>query len=108
MVHALLQMLARGSVETPRDRCAQLSDRELQVFRLIGSGLGTSRVANELQLSVKTIETHRQHIKQKLGLTKGTELARHAAEWMLAAQRSRVKHGSLLFLTTLTSVGSSL
>jgi len=108
VVHALLQMLARGSVETPRDRCAQLSDRELQVFRLIGSGLGTSRVANELQLSVKTIETHRQHIKQKLGLTKGTELARHAAEWMLAAQRSRVKHGSLLFLTTLTSVGSSL
>jgi DNA-binding NarL/FixJ family response regulator len=108
VARALLQMLARGSVETPRDRCAQLSDRELQVFRLIGSGLGTSRVAKELQLSVKTIETHRQHIKQKLGLTKGIEVTRRAAEWMLAASRSRVKYSSLLFLGTLTTVGSSL
>ena len=108
VAHALLRMFARGSVETPRDRCAQLSDRELQVFRLIGSGLGTSRVAKELQLSVKTIETHRQHIKQKLGLTKGTELPRRAAKWMLAASRSRVKYSSLVSLATLTTVGSSL
>jgi DNA-binding NarL/FixJ family response regulator len=105
---ALLQMLARGSVETPRDCCALLSDRELQVFRLIGTGLGTSRVAKELQLSVKTIETHREHIKQKLGLTKGMELTRRASEWMLAATRSRVKHSSLLLpLTTLMSLASS-
>jgi DNA-binding NarL/FixJ family response regulator len=108
IARALLQMLARGSVETPRDRCAQLSDRELQVFRLIGSGLGTSRVANELQLSIKTIETHRQHIKQKLGLTKGTDLGRRAAEWMLAATRSRVTHSSLLFLTIANHFGFEL
>src|SRR5262249_22383322 len=75
VVRRLLQMLAGGLVETPRDPCARLSDRELQVFRLIGSGLGTSRVAKELHLSVKTIETHRQRIKQKLGLIKGMELA---------------------------------
>ena len=80
VARGLLQMLATGSVEAPRNRCGQLSDRELQVFRLIGSGLGTSRVAQELQLSVKTIETHRQRIKDKLGLTNGTQLTRYAAE----------------------------
>jgi DNA-binding NarL/FixJ family response regulator len=89
VARGLLQMLARGLVETPRDRCGQLSDRELQVFRLIGSGFGTSRVAQELQLSVKTIETHRQRIKQKLGLTTSSELTRRAAEWLLDATRAR-------------------
>lgn len=84
----LLQMLAAGLVET-RDNRGQLSDRELQVFRLIGSGFGTSRVATELQLSVKTIETHRQRIKQKLGLANGTELTRRAAEWMMETVRNR-------------------
>jgi DNA-binding NarL/FixJ family response regulator len=108
VARALLQMLARGSIETPRDRCAQLSDRELQVFRLIGSGLGTSRVAEELQLSIKTIETHRQHIKEKLGLTKAPELTRRAAEWMLEATRSRMKHSSLLLLTIANYFGFEL
>jgi len=89
VARGLLQMLASGLVETPRDHCGQLSDRELQVFRLIGSGFGTSRVARELQLSVKTIETHRQRIKHKLGLTNGTELTRRAAEWMMDAARNR-------------------
>ena len=105
---ALLQMLARGLVEMPRDRCAHLSDREMQVFRLIGSGLGTSRVAKELQLSVKTIETHRQHIKQKLGLTNGLELTRQAADWMRSEVHSMLKHNSLLPLTALMSLASSL
>ena len=102
-----LQMLAGGLVETPRDPCAHLSDRELQVFRLIGSGFGPSRVANELQLSVKTIETHRQRIKQKLGLIKGMELTRQAAEWMRSAGRSSMKYSRLLPLITLTSLASS-
>jgi DNA-binding NarL/FixJ family response regulator len=108
VARALLQMLARGSVETPRDRCAQLSDRELQVFRLIGSGLGTSRVAKELQLSIKTIETHREHIKQKLGLTNGMELTRQAADWMRSAVHNRMKHTSLLPLTTIMSLALSM
>jgi DNA-binding NarL/FixJ family response regulator len=105
--HRFLQMLARGAIETPRDPYAQLSDRELQVFRLIGSGLGTSRVAKELQLSVKTIETHRQHIKQKLGLIKAVELTRQATEWMRSAARSRMKYSSLLPLFTLLSLAST-
>ena len=103
-----LQMLASGLMETPRDPCAQLSDRELQVFRLIGSGLGTSRVAKELHLSVKTIETHRQRIKHKLGLIKGMELTRQAADWIRSAAHSRMKHSSVLPLTTLMSLASNL
>ena len=96
IARGLLQMLANGSVETHGNAFANLSDRELQVFRLIGSGLGTSRVAAELQLSVKTIETHRQRIKQKLGLTNGSELMQRAAEWVLGAVRERARWGGQL------------
>lgn len=95
VARGLLQMLANGSVETRREAYGQLSDRELQVFRLIGGGFGTARVATELQLSVKTIETHRQRIKQKLGLANSTELTQRAAQWLLHAARQRgSRHGS--------------
>lgn len=59
-----------------------LSDRELEVFRLIGQGHGTREIANLLHLSVKTIETYRAHIKEKLGLTNATQLVRYAAQWV--------------------------
>ena len=57
---------------------AALTDRETQVFRLIGSGHPTREIAKMLNLSVKTIETHREHIKAKLGLPSGAALIRHA------------------------------
>jgi len=59
-----------------------LSDRELQVFRLIGQGRGTRQIAATLSLSVKTIESHREHIKQKLRLASATELAHRATQWV--------------------------
>jgi DNA-binding NarL/FixJ family response regulator len=62
------------------DAIETLSDRELQVFRLIGKGRSTRQVAAELCLSVKTVETHRAHIKEKLGLPTGLDLVRHAIE----------------------------
>jgi DNA-binding NarL/FixJ family response regulator len=95
VARALLQMLANGSVGTRGNGCDELSDRELQVFRLIGTGFGTSRVATELHVSVKTIETHRQRIKQKLGLNNATELTHRAAEWVLAATRERGRTNGL-------------
>jgi len=58
-----------------------LSDRELEVFGLIGEGLSTSQIAERLHLSVKTVETHREKIKRKLGLTTAGELVRHAVRW---------------------------
>jgi len=55
-----------------------LSDREFEVFRLIGRGLGPSEIARHLNVSVKTVETHREHIKKKLKLGNGRELTRAA------------------------------
>lgn len=59
-----------------------LSDRQLQVFRLIGQGRNTSQIAQVLHLSVKTIESHREQIKRKLELTTAAELARRATQWV--------------------------
>jgi DNA-binding CsgD family transcriptional regulator len=59
-----------------------LTDRELEVFRLIGEGLGLSEVADRLNLSVKTIGTYRERIKEKLGIKNATELLRSAMKWV--------------------------
>ena len=58
-----------------------LSDRELEVLQLVGNGFGTREIAAQLKLSVKTIDSYREHLKLKLGLRSGTELARYAIEW---------------------------
>jgi DNA-binding NarL/FixJ family response regulator len=59
-----------------------LSDRELEVFELLGRGHGTRQIAEELHVSIKTVETHREHIKLKLQLENATALAQHAFEWV--------------------------
>jgi DNA-binding NarL/FixJ family response regulator len=69
-----------GTMENPLTR---LSDRELEVFSMIGRGLGTREIANRLELSVKTVEAHREHIKEKLKLKSGTELMRYAVQYTL-------------------------
>ncbi len=61
-----------------------LSDRELHVFRLIGAGLPTREIAQELHLSVKTIETYRENLKTKLRLRNAADLLRAAKEWVAA------------------------
>lgn len=66
---------------------SSLSDRELQVFQLIGCGLGPSAIAESLGVSVKTVESHRENIKRKLHLRSGGELNRRAVEWMLEQQQ---------------------
>jgi DNA-binding NarL/FixJ family response regulator len=62
-----------------------LSNRELEVFELIGHGMTTGEIADKLHLSVKTIETHRANIKTKLGLCSAGELTRSAVQWTLDA-----------------------
>lgn len=59
-----------------------LSDRQLQVFRLIGQGRTTRQIAETLYLSVKTIESHREHIKHKLTIETAAELAQRATQWV--------------------------
>jgi len=63
-----------------------LSNRELQVFELIGEGVPASQIAEQLNLSVKTIETHQAHIKKKLGLGSAHELNQRAIRWVMDQQ----------------------
>jgi DNA-binding NarL/FixJ family response regulator len=83
MTQHLLQVTAGSD---PGDQGAgidALSDRELEVFGLLGKALTTREIAKRLNLSVKTIETHRENIKAKLGLKNQNELIRRAVEWWL-------------------------
>jgi DNA-binding NarL/FixJ family response regulator len=76
---------ARSGDASPVDA---LSDRELEVFQLIGEGLGTRTIADRLSLSVKTVETHKSRIKTKLHLRDGTELIQYAVKWALSEHRT--------------------
>jgi DNA-binding NarL/FixJ family response regulator len=60
---------------------ADLTDRELEVFRLIGEGHSTRQIAEELHISVKTVESYQAHIKEKLSLRTARELVQHAIQW---------------------------
>jgi DNA-binding NarL/FixJ family response regulator len=64
-----------------------LTDRELQVFELIGQGNETREIAEKLRLSIKTVDTYREHIKDKLNLKNATELIQHASQWELTRQK---------------------
>jgi DNA-binding NarL/FixJ family response regulator len=70
----------RGTAES--SPVESLSDRELEVFELIGSGFGTRQISEKLHVSVKTVENHRAHIKEKLNLTSAIELVQHATLWV--------------------------
>ncbi len=65
----------------------QLSDRELEIFQLIGRGRTTAQIAAGLHVSVSTVETHRAHIKEKLKLANATELVQRAVEWVQSSAR---------------------
>ena len=81
MSKKLLQQFIDGVPPLLESRVAALSDRELEVFRLIGEGRSTREIAEELRLSVKTVETYQAHIKEKLALKSGRELIQHAIQW---------------------------
>ncbi|MFN6398945.1 MAG: response regulator [Planctomycetota bacterium] len=74
---------ALGKREFMDDPLETLTDRELEIFRLIGAGVTTSAIANQLFLSTHTVDTHRENIKKKLGAKTGAELNRQAIQWML-------------------------
>ena len=63
---------------------ADLTDRELEVFRLIGEGHSTRQIAEELHISVKTVESYQAHIKEKLSLRSARELVQHAIQWSIS------------------------
>lgn len=78
----MLQRMIDNRTETNTSPVANLSNRELEILRMIGRGLGTGEIARELKRSVKTIEAHRANIKDKLGLKSAAELVRFAVQWV--------------------------
>ena len=82
MVQKMVRSIARGGRRRGDSAVEALSDRELEVLRHLGEGMSTRMIAEALHLSVKTIETHRAHLKEKLGLADGNELLRYAVTWL--------------------------
>ena len=82
MSSQMLKMAFRSGSEESRTGVELLSLREIEVFELIGRGNSTREIAEQLNLSVKTIETYRAHIKDKLQLRSGTELMQRAIHWV--------------------------
>jgi len=78
----MLQQQIRGKTDIQESPVKGLSDRELEVFQLIGQWKKTSEIAQELHLSVKTIEYYREQIKRKLNLKNSAELTQHATAWV--------------------------
>ena len=81
MYAKMLTKLVGGAGDQARFPIDTLSDREFQVFTLIGQGLKTRQIAQQLHLSTKTIDAHREHIKKKLLLDTATDLLMYAVQW---------------------------
>ncbi|UCE49483.1 MAG: helix-turn-helix transcriptional regulator, partial [Phycisphaerales bacterium] len=77
----LFSMIGNNGSEMISSPVDRLTDRELEVFQLLGQGKGTAQIADQLCLSAKTIETYRSRIKEKLNLKGGSELMRCAFQW---------------------------
>jgi DNA-binding NarL/FixJ family response regulator len=71
-----------GRRPTSQDPVESLSDRQFEIFQMIGQGKGTRAIAEELNVSVKTVDAHRANIKDKLHLASGVELVRYAVRWV--------------------------
>jgi DNA-binding NarL/FixJ family response regulator len=80
LTNSMLQQFVHGNTRGKTSPLVNLTDRELEVFRLIGEGHSTRQIADELHLSVKTIESYQAHIKEKLALRNARELLQHAIE----------------------------
>ena len=82
--HMATSLLQRAAVGKPltSNPVETLSNRELQVFEMIGQGLNTVQIAEKLQLSPKTVESHRKLIKMKLNLRTAAQLSRSAFQWV--------------------------
>jgi DNA-binding NarL/FixJ family response regulator len=78
----LLAQVARGRAREGDDHVAALTARELGIFRLIGAGISTREIAGQLGLSMKTVDAHRRHMREKLNLRSTSELIRYATQWV--------------------------
>ncbi len=81
MSGSVLKKLWLGQPEQPKSPIALLSDRELEVFRLLGQGHGVRLIAEKLDVTIPTVNSFRNRIKEKLGLKSSTEVMLHAIQW---------------------------
>ena len=84
IANRMLQRYIGSPVEGRAASIADLTDRELEVFRLIGEGHSTRQIAEQLHISVKTVESYQAHIKEKLSLRSARELVQHAIQWSIS------------------------
>jgi DNA-binding NarL/FixJ family response regulator len=91
MADRVLRRVSHGAEDPKQSPLDALSDRELEVLNLIGQGLSTRQIAEQLHLSVKTIDTYREHIKSKLNLKTANELVRYAVAWTLDPSQGGLK-----------------
>ena len=86
-----LSNFAGGAKSVGSSDIHTLSNRELEIFSFIGRGLSASELASELNVSVKTIETHQMRIKEKLVLRSAAELRQRAREWLARSALNRIR-----------------
>ncbi len=79
----VLHRMASGETAMPANPLEGLSDREIEVFELMGDGMKNQAIAAKLHISIKTVETYKSHLKTKLKLNDSTELMQHAVAWNL-------------------------
>jgi DNA-binding NarL/FixJ family response regulator len=79
---SILDALSRPRTFAGTSIVGKLTNRELEILRLIGQGKDNHQIAQELHISLKTVDTHRGHVKEKLGLKNGTELIHYAVRWV--------------------------
>lgn len=83
MTERMVQRAVGSQAGFERSPVERLSDREMEVFQMLGRGMTSRQIARCLQLSPKTVDTHREHIKSKLELKNAAELTQHAVQWLL-------------------------
>jgi DNA-binding NarL/FixJ family response regulator len=81
MSSIVINRLMRGQSDQPKSPIEMLSDRELEVFRLLGQGQGVRQIAEKMEVTIPTVNSFRNRIKEKLGLKSSTEVMLHAIQW---------------------------
>ena len=83
----IIDKLVRGSADTIGISVENLSNREFEIFQLIGNGFSTKEMAKKLNLSIYTIESHKKNIKEKLKLKNSSDLAKYAIQWVIMQKK---------------------
>jgi DNA-binding NarL/FixJ family response regulator len=90
----MIQKFAAGAAYISANPIDRLSNRELQILHMIGKGMSTRETAQSLNLSIKTVESHRQRIKRKLNLATGTQLIQYAVNWFTGRAAQQLAPGA--------------